>query len=120
MIEEIEGAPRGVLAYRATGEIDYEEYRRLLGRAVSKASADGRKMRVVVELPPEFTGYSADPRSADRETRLKDLRHFKKCAVVTDHGWVKDVVQGFRMTSAARIELFRLDELPAALDWAAR
>lgn len=120
MIEEIQGAPAGVLAFRAVGDVHYEDYVRLMEPAVARARAAGQKLRVVIELGPEFSGSSSRAALTDVRLVLKDLRHVARCAIVTDHRWVRDAVRGARWLTRTRIELFRVGELRAALDWAAR
>ena len=58
MIEPIEDAPEGVLAFKAVGKVEAADYEQVLTPAIDKAIAGGGKVRLVYELGPEYDGYS--------------------------------------------------------------
>ena len=56
MIEPIEDAPAGVLAFKAIGKVEAADYEQVLTPAIDRAIAAGGKVRLVYELGSESTG----------------------------------------------------------------
>jgi hypothetical protein len=119
VVEVIQGMPPGVLAFKAVGEVRFEDYRDVVEPAARQAIAAGRKLRVVFEVGPQCTGYAAGAVWADAKLGLADLRHLKRCAVVSDHAWVKDAVRTVRWMAPTRLKLFAVIQLRDAVRWAA-
>jgi len=119
MIEVIDGAPRHVLAFRAVGEVEPKDFERVLWPAVAVAFSGGHKLRVVYVLGPEFTGYSDGAAWDDMTLGFSNLSHWERCAVVTDRDWVRHLVRGFGWLMGPHVRLFAMDDLAAAMDWAA-
>jgi len=118
MIEMIEGAPADVIAFRAVGELDADDYRTVLKPVVDETIASGGKVRCVYVLGPEFTGATAGAAWEDAEMGMAHVTKWHRCAVVTDIEWVRHVVKAFGWMMAGHMKLFAVDELPAAMAWA--
>ena len=118
MLQPIENAPAGVVAFRAVGKITAEDYETTLTPAVAAAEAHG-KLRLVYELGPEFDGYSAGAALADFRLGTSNLTNWERCAVVTDHEVIADVIRAFAILMPGEIRIFRVDQEAEALDWAA-
>jgi hypothetical protein len=118
MVETIEGAPSGVLAFRAAGEVTPADYEKVLRPATAAALARGEKLRVVYVLGPEFEGFAPGAAWDDMTLGFSHLSHWGRCAVVTDRDWVEHLVKGFGWLMGPHVRLFRMDELAAAMDWA--
>jgi len=80
MIQIIEGAPEGVLAFAAVGEVDADDYAEVLRPAIDD---------------------------------------WQRCALVTDEDWVRHSAKALGWLMGGRLRVFDLDELKAALEWAA-
>jgi len=119
VVEAIQGAPPGVLAFKAVGEVRFEDYRDVVEPAAKATIAAGRKIRVVFVIGPECTGYSRGAVWADAKLGISELRHLKRCAVVTDHAWVKDSVKTVRWMAPTRLKVFGPGQLRDAMRWAA-
>jgi SpoIIAA-like len=59
MIERIQEAPAGVIAFRAVGKVVAADHESVLRPAIEAAVTEHGKIRIVFELGPEFDGYSA-------------------------------------------------------------
>ena len=119
MIETIEGAPAGVLAYKAVGEVTPVDYTQVLKPPLDSATAGGRKIRAVFLLGPEFTGYSKGVKREDLGIGLGFLHKWQRCAVVTDAGWISDLMRCYGWMMGRRLKRFSVIDLPAAMRWAA-
>ncbi|MEI6449864.1 MAG: STAS/SEC14 domain-containing protein [Actinomycetes bacterium] len=119
MIQIIDGAPAGVLAFKAVGEVDAKDYEDVLKPALERALAGGRKIRLVLEIGPEYEGSSGGGALGDMGVVLPHLKKCERCAVVTDRDWVERAVKGFGWMMGGRLRVFAIDRQAAAMAWAA-
>ena len=119
MIEQIPKAPPGVLALKAVGEVDLDDYTRIVKPALDSAMSGGRKLRAVVLLGPEFTGYAKGIKREDLGIGLGFVRKVERCAVVTDKQGIRDLMRRFGWMLGKRLKQFGVADLQAAMDWAA-
>lgn len=120
MIERIDGAPAGVLAYKAVGEVTLADCTQVLKPALDTALSGGRKIRAVIVIGPEYTGHESGVRKEDLGLSLGFLRKLERCAVVTDAQWIQEPMRRFGWMLGKRLRRFPVAELPAAMEWAAR
>jgi SpoIIAA-like len=119
VIERIDGAPPGVLAFKAVGEVGIEDYTNVLKPAFDAALAGGRKIRGVFMIGPEYTGHTPGAKLEDLGLGLGFLRKWERCAIVTDSSRVGDLMRRFGWMMGKRLRHFSVAELPDALRWAA-
>jgi hypothetical protein len=119
VIERIDGAPEGVLAFKAVGKVEAADYENVLTPAIEAAVAEQGKIRLVYELGTEYEGYSAGAAWEDMKLWTPHLRSWERCAVVTDHRLIGDAVRAFAMLMPGDVKVFPAGERQAALDWAA-
>ncbi len=118
MIEKIE-APAGVLAFKAVGEVSLDDYSQVLKPELDIATAGGRKLRALIVIGPEFTGYDKGAKLEDLGLSLGFIRKVQRLAVVTDAQWISDLMRRYGWVIGRRVKHFGLAELPAAMKWAA-
>ncbi len=119
MIEALHHAPEGVLAFKAIGKVRAKDYDQVLKPAIDRVLAAGQKIRVVVVLGPEFDGYTSGAEWDDARLALSNLRQLERCAMVSDRDWVEHLVKGLAWMMGGRLKLFAVEDLPAAMTWAA-
>ena len=119
MIEPVEGAPVGVLAFKAVGKVEAADYENVLTPAIEAAIAEHGKVRLVYELGSEFDGYSVGATWEDMKLWTPHLRSWERCAVVTDHGLIADAIRAFAMLMPGQVKVFPVSARDGALAWAA-
>jgi hypothetical protein len=119
MIKPIEGAPDGVLAFRAVGKVEAADYEQVLTPAMDSVIEKHGKVRLVYELGTEFDGYSLGAAWEDMKLWTPHITKWERCAVVTNHTLLADAVRAFAMLMPGDVKVFPVDELDAALAWAA-
>jgi hypothetical protein len=119
VIEQIDGAPAGVLAFKAVGKVEAADYEDVLTPAIEAAIAEHGKVRLVYELGPEFDGYSAGAAWEDMKLWTPHLKAWERCAVVTDHRLIADAMRAFAMLMPGEVKVFPASGLGDALAWAA-
>ena len=118
MIEPIEGAPNGVLAFKAVGEVHSDDYEAVLDPAVKQVIANGDKVRLVYLLGPEFDGLSTGAAWEDTKLGLGHLTSWDRMAVVTDTDWIEHTIKLFGYLVPGKVRTFSVEELPDAMAWA--
>jgi SpoIIAA-like len=119
MIERIEGAPDGVIAFRAVGKVDADDYKDVLAPAIERAVADHDKLRFVYALGPELEGYSAGASWQDARLGVGHLTKWERIAVVTDHSLMADAIRAIGILMPGEVKVFAVGELDEAMTWAA-
>ncbi len=119
MIQLIEGAPDGVLAFEAVGEVDAQDYEDVLKPAIAESLAGGDRLRFVFEIGSEFDHYTAGAAWDDMMLGFTHLTDWQRCALVTDLEWVEHAAKALGWLMGGRLKVFEIDELKAALEWAA-
>ena len=119
MFEPIDSAPDGVLAFKAVGQVEASDYEQVLTPAIEAATSGGAKVRIVIELGPEYEGYSAGAAWEDVKLWTPRLGSWERCAVVTDHKLLGDTIRVFAHIMPAEVKVFPVSERDAALAWAA-
>lgn len=119
MIEPIEGAPEGVLAFKAVGEVHSEDYDTVLDPAVKGVIDAGRKVRLVYVLGDDFEGFSTGAAWEDTKLGMGHLTSWERMAVVTDTDWIEHAVKLFGWMVPGKVKVFDDDDLDDAMAWAA-
>ena len=117
MFERIEGAPDGVVAYRAVGPITADDYKTTLEPAVDAAAAKG-KLRLVFDLGTGFGGYSPGAAWEDFKLGTGNLMTWERCAVVTDHEAIAGALRVFSVLMPGEVRVFPVGQTADALRWA--
>ncbi len=119
MIQLIEGAPEGVLAFAAVGEVDADDYTEVLRPAIEEALEGDHRLRFVFEIGSEFDRFTAGAAWDDMALEFSHFNDWQRCALVTDVDWVWHSAKALGWLMGGRLRVFDIDELKAALEWAA-
>ncbi|MEZ5777283.1 MAG: STAS/SEC14 domain-containing protein [Paracoccaceae bacterium] len=112
-----EGFPPDVIAVTAHGHITRGDYERdLIPKVLERVRAEGR-VKLLYEIGPDFSGFSAGAAWDDAKLGLLHLSDFAKVAVVTDHEWIRLGTKIFAPLIPCPVHLFHLSERAAAKEW---
>ncbi|MDG6107319.1 STAS/SEC14 domain-containing protein [Dactylosporangium aurantiacum] len=117
MLERVQDVPAGIDAVTATGMVGKDEYERVVVALIDDARRDGRRIRLLFELGPEFRGFTPAAGWEDLKVGIRSLRSFEGCAIVTDAGWVRESTRLLSWLTPCPVRVFGTRERPAALDW---
>lgn len=115
----LEGFPDNVIAIRALGEVTSGDYEEKLIPLVRERAQRHPKLRLLMQLGPEFDGYTAGAMWDDARLGLTHWRSFERVAVVTDIGWITRSVKLFAPLMPGEVSVFPNDGLAAAKAWIA-
>jgi hypothetical protein len=117
MIEEIAGLPEGTLGFKISGDVTGSDYDSVLTPAIDKAIEKFDRIRLLVQVDPDFKGYSLDAIWDDTKLGLRHWNGFDRVAVVTDVGWMQMGVKAMAFMMPCPVQLFTHDELDDAKRW---
>jgi len=119
VLELLNELPIGVSGIRATGTVTRDDYDQVFRPLMAAAHREGRRIRLLYELPPEFKGLTPGAGLEDMRLGLKYLRLFERCAVVTDVGWLREATRLFGALIPCQVKVFHNAERAQALEWLA-
>ena len=122
MLETIPNMPEGIVAIKAVGTITAEDYASVVESMFDGARADGRRLRVLLQLGPEYEGFTA---GAVWEKAGIWMRHpglwqeIEGYALVSDIHWVAELVHLAGLLVPFPMRVFGNDALDEAAAWLA-
>jgi hypothetical protein len=117
LIKILDDMPAGVLGAKAEGKITAEDYTKVLVPALTDATKNGKKLRVLLDFTAGFTGMEPSAVWQDMKTGVHEWRSWERIALVTDHLWMADGVRLFSWAIPGQARAFGSTERQAALDW---
>lgn len=117
MIESMHDLPAGVIGFEASGTLRAEDYRDVLLPAVEEAAASG-DVRLVLVMP-HFEGLTGGALWQDLKMGVEHLGGWRRIAFVTDIEWMTHLTAMFGWMTPGELKHFPLDQLDAAIAWAA-
>ncbi|ROO85441.1 SpoIIAA-like protein [Actinocorallia herbida] len=117
MLERLEGLPAGVYGVRAVGTLSREDYETVIVPVVEEARKEGRKLRVLSEVGPDFHGLTPGAMWEDLKVGSSALRLFEGCAIVTDTKWIRESTRLASFFMPCPVRVFPLGEREAAAAW---
>ncbi len=117
MLEPLAGFDDRVVAFKAVGTVSSADYGDTLSPAIERATAGGRKARMLYLLGPEFHGFDPGAVVADAVVGLTKATAFDRIAVVTDHDWLQRAIHLFGGLIPGEVRVFAVDRLPDAEAW---
>jgi len=117
MLEKLKDLPNGIDGLKAVGKISKEDYEQVFVPLLDQARQQGRRIRFLYELGPEFESYTPGGAWQDAKIGLHSMKLFDGCAIVTDLAWVRETTQlaGFFMPCPVRV--FGNSEKDKAVEW---
>jgi hypothetical protein len=117
MIEVLQGFPEDIVAFSAKGRITHRDYQDVLIPKVKEALARHKGIRCYYELGTGFSGMEAGAAWDDFKLGIEHLLNWKRVAVVTDVGWIRDAMRALRFTVPCEVELFTTTQAAEARKW---
>lgn len=117
MITVLTGLPDGVLGFEASGKLTADDYTTVLAPALRDATADGHKIRVLLDFTGEFEGLEAGAVWQDMRMGVSEWSSWERIALVTDHTWMRDGLSMFAWAVPGEVRAFPSQDRDTALDW---
>ncbi|MCV7299982.1 STAS/SEC14 domain-containing protein [Mycobacterium barrassiae] len=121
MIEVLQDMPAGVAGIRISGKVTGDDISAFMPE-LEKLFESG-ELRFVEVIASDYEGFGRGGLVEDLKqsfgTLIKHHGGFKRTAVVTDKEWVTHTVHALGWLVPGDVEVFGLDELEKAKQWAA-
>lgn len=117
MLSKIENVPAGIDTMQAIGKVSREDYEGFVVPLFDEAARGGRRVRVLCELGPEFTGVTPRGMWEDVKLGLRAWRIIDGCAIMTEFGWIREFTRLAAFFLPAPVRVFNLDDKAQAVDW---
>jgi hypothetical protein len=122
MIERLSGMPAGTLGFRAAGDIEREDYERVLVPELRRAMESGAGLRTLYVIE-DLDEIEAGALWADSKLGFDlGVRHhdaWVRSAIVTDIHWMARATKLFAWMIPGEARVFPLAELEQAKAWVA-
>jgi SpoIIAA-like len=120
VLERVPDVPEGIDAFKAVGTLTKEDYEQVVEPVLDEAHRRGRRIQLLVEIGPDYQGFTAGAAWEKTEYGLRSprmLRLFDGYAIVTDIGWIREWshLTGFLLPFPLRV--YGLRERHEAIDW---
>ncbi|HPF24516.1 MAG TPA: STAS/SEC14 domain-containing protein [Hyphomonas sp.] len=119
MLEPIECATPGIIAFDATGVISEADYRNVIYLAAEGMLKTHGELRILMRLGPGFSHYSRRAALLDAMMANEYGPHIRRFAVVSDFEGLKHLAKRVAETVGVDFGLFRLNQMDEALAWVA-
>jgi hypothetical protein len=93
VLEKIPDIPDGINAWRAVGTLTEDDYEQTGAPLLDEARRQGRRLRLLLQIGPEYEGFSAGAVWGKTETWLRYpslLRVIDGYAIVSDLRWIRE------------------------------
>ncbi len=117
MLERLNDIPRGIDGLKAVGKLSTEDYEQVMTPLLEAARREGRRVRFLYQLGPDFEGFTAGAAWEDAKVGLHYMRLFDACAVVTDLGWIQEATKLVRFMMPCPVRAFGNQERDKAIEW---
>ena len=117
MIEIIQGLPRDVAAFNATGKITADDYNKIINPLVKQIKQQSGKIKYVLVLNTSLSHYSAGAWLSDGWLGLKYFTCWSKIAIVANQERIVKFTNVFGKLLPAVTKGFLMKDLETAKRW---
>jgi hypothetical protein len=116
MIEHLTDFPDNVVGFVCDGRVTRRDYEDVLMPVVEAALNRNDKVRLYYQTGHDFSGVEPGV-SQEFKVGMDHLLRWDRIAIVTDIDWIRETVRAFSFLMPGAVEIFPLDEAPAARAW---
>jgi hypothetical protein len=117
MLRAITDVPAGTIGFEAVGEVEDDDWERVVEPVLRREIAEGRKLRLLYLLGPEAREVEGDAMKADAGFRARHASSFERVAVVSDEDWMRPALGALSFLMPGKAKGFRVAELDDAKAW---
>jgi hypothetical protein len=117
MLKPLADLPPGIDGVEAVGRVAKEDYDQVMEPLLATARRDGRKLRFLYQIGPEFQAFTPGAAWSDARLGLSNLRLFEAIAIVTDIGWIRESTRLAAFLMPSPVEVFSVADRARAIEW---
>ena len=119
MIEQLEGTPSSIAAFRASGEVTKEDFEKIVIPAVNEVIARTGELNYLMVIDTPLKNFSAGAWWKDALMGLKKLTKWRRAAIITDSDGIRKFTDLFSMVMPGEFKGFKPEQLDEAISWVA-
>jgi hypothetical protein len=122
MVERITDMPEGTIGFRVDGDVEREDYTKLLRPALEEAMASGQPLRtlyVIEDLDDMEAGALWEDSKLGFDLGIRHHKQWERSAIVTDIAWMARATKLFAWMIPGEARVYPLAELEDAKRWVA-
>lgn len=119
MLTKIEDVPDYVAAFKATGEVNKNNYETLLLPELERVDKMHGHIHFLLVLETPVKNFSIGAWLEDIWAGIKHFRGWKKMAIVSDENLVKSITDKISFFIPGKTKVFKLSETDIAKKWVA-
>ncbi len=113
----LDGFPNDVVAAEFHGNVDSEQFEKVLKPAVVSRIAQEGKVKLFYVLGDDFGKLSSGFALDDAGFALRHMHKVARIAIVTDKKWLRRSARLFSHLVSPEVQVFRLKDMEAARTW---
>lgn len=117
MLEKLSDVPEDIVGVKAIGKVTREDYENVFVPMLDGARREGRRLRFLYQVGPEFEGFTPGAAWEDAKLGLRSLRSFVGCAVVTDRDWIRKSTGIASFFLPCPLQVFPTRDRDKAVEW---
>jgi hypothetical protein len=117
MIEIITSLPEHVAAFKATGKVTKDDYKKILMPEVDRIAKKFRKLSFLLLLETDVSNFTIGAWINDALVGIKHITQWQKIAIISNQNAVKKVTDIFGHLVPGEYKGFKIAELEAAKKW---
>lgn len=117
MLKKIETKNTNTYAFEAIETVTAEDYNTVLNPLLEKARSEGKKVRFLFFLGPQFKKFSMGAAWQDFKLGLHHIGTFERVAIVSDQSWITGVSRVIGSLIPCPVRVFPNQEMQDALAW---
>lgn len=119
MLEKLSDVPEGIVGLKAIGKLTHDDYATVFVPLLDGARREGRRLRFLYQIGPEFEGFTPTAAWEDAKLGLRFLRCFVGCAIVTDREWARESARVASFFLPCPVRVFATRDRDKAIEWLA-
>lgn len=119
MMKEIQGLPSGVIGVEVQEKVSKADYEETLLPLLEQVYKKGERIRFVYRLAPDVKDFALPVGLGEFRLGWRLLRLFERCAIISDHEWVKNGTRLAAMLMPCPVQVFANTAYAQALSWVA-
>jgi len=119
MLRQMADMPAGTFGFEAIGEVEDDDWERVVEPLLRREIAAGEKVRLLYLLGPQLREYEGDAAQEDLKFAARHATEYERVCVVSDESWLRPALRMLSVLVPGRIRAFRVANLEDAKRWVA-
>ncbi|WP_373999291.1 STAS/SEC14 domain-containing protein [Bdellovibrio bacteriovorus] len=117
MVELLENFPSYVVAYKASGIVDADEYEKIVMKRVDEVAQKYDAINLIVRLETGMQNYTLNALLDYLKISFKHIRRWNRMAIVSDQKTVRLFYDALSPLVPGKVQGFTLDDYDKAAAW---